>query len=270
MFKNKILLLSIIVILLASNVTVFASEAQKPYNLALDNIEKGDAERAIHWLDVVINDFPNSDEAIKAEILKIPINLGTKYASSLFIVGILNGMMNDINYGGGGDYSPDDLEVIDYTMDSTELVKSIDKLITEFSQSKEYLGINSLSLNDVSYPSEFNSISKGLADSSDYNFNDVQNKLINYYTNTYVTYFAALDISDKNLKSKLFYEIASYYKQVNLRSDIEKKDMIYLEVAQKAIDLSISLADKYSDIKIDAQELKEEIDQVKIKENENE
>lgn len=82
--KRGLFLISIMTGLLL-NLSGFGSQVQIAYQNALDYIKKGDFEKALDWLEIVIKDFPKTQQAKKAKVLKAVI-LGGEIETSLFLL----------------------------------------------------------------------------------------------------------------------------------------------------------------------------------------
>lgn len=250
----------------------FNSEAQKPYNLAMKNIEKGDIKRALHWLDVVINDFPSSLQAKNAKILKIPISIGYRHGKTVFYSGVQKGSLKKKDGNGEEGYNLEQIKPLEYNVyQKEEVLEKLNNFVEDFNTKKYYhFGLKPLDsdkLKTLKTPKEFQLVAKGLADKGEFDLTKLKRKLVNNYSRSYLYFFYPLEsLYDDNVVATLFYTLADYYKEVILGSEIESNEKPYLKLANKLINKSIEVADKYSDIRVDAEELKQQINQVTIKE----
>lgn len=250
--------------------------AEQPYKLILEAFKRGDVDRALHWIKTTIDDFPNSEEAMMAHWLRIPIMSAEIWANLDLHNAYTDGAMNGLKMG---DFYASlsvptwQTTVLNSLLTEDDVDNGIPSFLNNYSLEKSYnFGLKSLSVDKTGtdVDTDLRLISLGINSSS--SRLDLKKKLVIRHLADELHLFSLLEISDLELRAHLFFNLArSLYIGLRLiNSDKIAKDIYgkyneeIIQTALKCADLAIEhISNPYTDIKIDIEELKEDLLEMK-------
>lgn len=254
---------------------ISAASPDQPYRLIIDAISRGDVDRAFHWINVTMKDFPHSKEAKLAQWLRIP----------LFVATILSRVQVHIAYTKGARYGLDTADFYAKLSASTaclyvgtlrealeaEVIPGIPGFLQEYRHDKLYdFGLKPLDDSETQFDAvkhDLELVSMGIQ--PDKSISDLAAVAREMYLPSTVGLFMALETTEPEPRAMLFITLAhalqlgtSLESQDGVRLLTGEKRTLTIHAAQKCVDLALELTEDnpYSDTRADAEELKAKLE----------
>ena len=247
------------------NTSAMANSPSEPYNLILKAISNHDIDRAWHWIRVTQEDFPDSKEAELARWLRIPLKMA-EIDSELevklaYLNGADTGLLDDADF-----YA----NLMVTGIDTWTVAEFLNNFLDGYSNDKTYY-FNLIVPAEFDYDDyELEMISRGL-ESPNYNSpRSLSEKISKNLLSRWIYKFKSLESNDNTERAWLFYRLSStlYIGLIDIRlseaayETLKKYVPIIKQARDKCIEIALHLTEdnRYTDLRVDIEELKREID----------
>ncbi|MCL6613253.1 MAG: hypothetical protein K6U03_01315 [Firmicutes bacterium] len=267
--KVKVQILFII-LLICSSLNILAATPDQPYMLIIDAIERGDIDRAYHWIKTTETDFPNSEEARLAKYLRIPLCSATIWGNcelaNAYLKGARNGAKNARFY----------VSLISPAIYGSILANTLSDFFNDYSNDKIYnFRLKFPKIDEDSWlEAELMLTTIAIGVEADKSPVELSNLLRLKWLSSSISLFKSMETIDKIGRAKLFIDLARVLQISIMYIDVDEttknvlKDSkpIMLNMALKCAEYAIELTkdNPYTDIHVDAKQIMEDISKLKV------
>ena len=263
--KSCFIVAFIVIGVIFINTSAISNSASEPYNLILKAISNHNIDRAYHWIKVTQEDFPDSKEAELAEWLFIPLLMAALNSELEVKIAYLNGANTGL-LGYAESYA-NLTRTGTYTWIAAEYV---DDFLVNYSNDKTY-DFNLIVPAEFDYDGyELEMISRGQRSPNYESPSSIAEINTKKLLNKWILKFKALEPGDNMERARLFYSmsLSLHTGLILIRpDDIEygtSKETVPIikQARDKCIEIALHLTEenRYTDLRADIEELKEEID----------
>ena len=268
--KSCLIAIFIVIGVIFINTSAMANSPSEPYNLILKAISNHDIDRAYHWIKVTQEDFPDNKEAELARWLLIPLRMAEIDSELEVKMAYLRGANTGL-LGNAGLFA----NLMSTGIDSWIAAEYLNNVLVNYSNDKTY-DFNLIVPEPFDYDRyELEMISRGQRSPNYESPSSIAENISKNLLREWMLTLKALESGDNMERARLFYGISSrlYIGLIEIKTDestskvLKEEKPIIKEALNKCIEIALNLTEdnRYTDLRVDIEELKEKVDIEELK-----